>query len=486
MPGRVFARVFLASVILAVGLSACRPSPASLEPGDAENPIAPEFSAFWENAGGLATFGPPLEPAERRGGVLTQTFLGVQFTYHPDDKDQPIRLAPLGVELGLAEPATPPIDGQSGQYFPATGHTLYTGFAPLFGALGGLKVVGAPISEVRFQSGKITQYFENLGMVRPENASPSDVRLLPLGLALQPGESAFGMEVDQVVLPDIVRERPFAQALERHGGEAVLGQPLTDPYVAEDGDLEQVYERAIVHAERPGSRTVRFRPAGLDLWSASPPVAESKEDGTLYVRATGHNILYAFADFYREHDGAALLGDPLEEVRVEGNGLAQRFENGELVYRYDLPPELAVQLAPIGQRYRTAHPAPSPSVASQPTATVTAEAPRASSSGEAIRLEVTLGHAVVHPDAAQEISVRVTAADGKPIEGIRPRIAWYGVRTTGTQLMPASGRMGWSTMPLTVDATRPFEIITLVVSVQRDSDRGSAVVQYAIGIAATK
>jgi len=486
MPGRVFARVLVASVILAVGSSACRPSPASLEPGDAENPIALEFSAFWEEAGGLATFGPPLEPAGRRGGVLTQTFLAVQLTYHPDDRDQPIRLAPLGVELGLAEPATPPIDGQSGQYFPETGHTLYTGFAPLFGALGGLKVVGAPVSEVRFQSGRITQYFENLAMVRPENASPSDVRLLPLGLAFQPGESAFGIEVDQVVLPGVVRERPFAQALERHGGEAVLGQPLSDPFVAEDGDLEQVYERAVVHAERAGSRAVHFRPAGLEFWSLTPPVPESREVGAVYVKDTGHNILYAFADFYREHDGAALLGDPLEEVRVEGTGLAQRFENGELVYRYDLPPELAVQLAPIGQRYLTAHPTPSPSVASQPTATVTAEAPRTSSSGAAIRLEVSLARSVVHPDGAQQISVRVTSSDGKPIEGIRPRLAWYGVRSTGTQLMPASGREGRTSLPLTINGARPFEIITLVVNVQRDADKGSAVVQYAIGIAASK
>jgi hypothetical protein len=52
--------------------------------------------------------------------------------------------------------------------------------------------------------------------------------------------------------------------------------------------------------------------------------------------------------------------------------------------------------------------------------------------------------------------------------------------------MPASGREGRTSLPLTINGARPFEIITLVVNVQRDADKGSAVVQYAIGIAASK
>ncbi|HET7009271.1 MAG TPA: hypothetical protein VFI11_00725 [Anaerolineales bacterium] len=466
-------------------LSACRPSPASLAPGDAENPIAPEFTAFWEAAGGLATFGPPIEPARRRAGVLTQTFLAVRLDHVPDDQDQPVRLAPLGLELGLAEPAAPPIDGQSGQYFPQTGHTVYPGFAPLFGALGGLSVVGPPITEVRFQGGRITQYFENLGMVRAENASPSDVRLVALGLASLPDETAFGMQVDQVVLPGIVRQRPFAEALEAFGGEVILGQPLSDPYTTDNGELEQVYERAVVFAESATSPTVRFRDVGLEWWTAAPPAPRSNVEGGLYIEDTGHNVLYAFADFYRLHDGEVLLGRPLEEVRVEGSGLAQRFEKGELVYRYDLPPGWAVQLSPIGQSYLALHGQPTPMVeAPPPTPTVAAPTPAATAQGGSIRLEVTVSRAVIHPGDIQEVSIRITSSNGKPIEGIRPRITWYGLREYGNEMAEPSGKKGWTVFRLRLEDTTPFEVITLVISVRDGEDEGRAVLQYAIGLPA--
>ena len=252
MPGRWIARLALVLAAFAPWLAGCRSSPASLAPGDADNPIAPEFKSFWEEAGGLATLGPPLELSRRQGGVLRQTFLAVQLFYDDLDRDRPVRLAPLGLELGLSEPAEPPADGQNGRYFSETGHTLYAGFAPFFDALGGLDVVGPPITEVQFRSGRITQYFENAGMVRPENASPSDIRLIALGLAALPG-SAFGLDVDSVILPGTVRQRPFSDALETYGGENVLGQPLSDPYVAEDGMLEQVYERARRVRRRPNA-----------------------------------------------------------------------------------------------------------------------------------------------------------------------------------------------------------------------------------------
>src|SRR3989304_5582810 len=92
-----------------------------------------------------------------------------------------VRLAALGWELGLAEPAVPPSDAPSDAYDSDTGHTVYAGFAGLIQRLGGKRIVGGPISEVAFRDGQIVQYFENLGLVRPENASPADARLIALG-----------------------------------------------------------------------------------------------------------------------------------------------------------------------------------------------------------------------------------------------------------------------------------------------------------------
>ena len=479
MPRSRLARIALILIALAPWVSSCRPSPSSLAPGDAENPIAPEFKSLWEKAGGLATFGPPLETARRDGAVVSQTFLAVQLTYDERDRERPVRLAPLGLNLGLAEPAVPRAAVQNGTYFPETGHTLYAGFAPFFDALGGLEVVGLPITEVHFRNGRITQYFENLGMVRPENASPSEVRLVALGLAALPAGSAFGQEVDGVLLPGTVLRRPFSEALEAFGGEATLGQPLSDPYVAEDGALEQVYERVVVFVKGLSSTEVRFRPIGRQFGAASPPVPKSDEAGTIYDEATGHNILWAFADFYRANRGRLLLGAPLEEARLEGTRLLQTFENGRLVYDYDLPPDLAVQLAPLGEMYLAGHPAPSSSPTFEQLPSPTQSAQPSALSGNLL-VQITLEKLVVAASETQNVTVRLLDSTGDPIAGVRPTIVWYAAEGSGSEDAPPTDPEGRTTFALQVEG-RPFEIITVFVSARLDGRRGAALVQYAVG-----
>ncbi len=478
MPGRRSARVALTLATLTVWLAACRSSPASLAPGDADNPIAPEFKAFWEEAGGLATFGPPLEPSHRQGGILRQTFLAVQLAHDDADRDRPVRLASLGLELGLSEPAQPPTDGQSGRYFPQTGHTLYAGFAPYFDALGGLDVVGPPITEVQFRSGRITQYFENLGMVRPENASPSDVRLVALGLAALPG-SAFGLDVDSVILPGTVRQRPFADALEDYGGESVLGQPLGDPYMAADGMLEQVYERAVVYGDESDSRKVGFRPIGREFGPTAPPTLRADEPGGIFDESTGHNILWAFADFYRSRQGVALLGAPLEEARLEGDRLVQWFENGELLYNYDMPADLAIELAPLGSTFQRAHPAPLPSATGSPQPTST-EAATPLSTGDLV-VQVTLEHPLLRASDVQTVHIVLLDRAGAPLPDVRPSVVWYGPASSESKQAPPTDEDGQTSIAFELESAQPFEIFTVVVSAGVDGQRGSALVQFAVG-----
>jgi len=61
--------------------------------------------------------------------------------------------------------------------------------------------------------------------------------------------------------------------------------------------------------------------------------------GRLYVAATGHSLAGRFLAYWRAHGGAALLGAPLSEVVVEGNGdntgrryPTQWFARGRLEY----------------------------------------------------------------------------------------------------------------------------------------------------------
>ena len=63
----------------------------------------------------------------------------------------------------------------------------------------------------------------------------------------------------------------------------------------------------------------------------------------LYVARTGHSLSAGFLTYWKKHNGPVVLGAPISEVVVEGNGDGsgrryplQWFENGRLEYHPDL------------------------------------------------------------------------------------------------------------------------------------------------------
>jgi hypothetical protein len=464
-------------ILLTSLLSACRgPDSAA----SAVLTVAPEFEPFWRRAGGMATLGPPVSPPRREGRRLHQTFLAVEMIQETSGGRNIVRLAPLGWDLGLAEPAVPPIDGQDASYFPGTGHTLYAGFASLFEELGGQEVVGAPITEVAFGEGQIVQYFENAGLYRPENASPADTRLVALGLSARPPADSFGLEPEAFVLPGLVRQRPFAEFLGGFGGEALFGQPLTGPYLTEDGALQQVYERAVVFSPDGSMRRAAFRSLGSELGRAQAPSPASKEQGATYFEETGHNVLWAFADFYRAIDGRALLGLPLEEAVLQADRFTQRFENGILEYRYDLPPSLAVQLAPLGRSYLDDHPPPT----AQPDGIVVAPSAAAGSRAEELQIEASLSNAILPTGAEQAVTIRVSRHDGKPVAGAAVLMRLIRRGRDSQERLPETDIKGRTTGTWTNIDPATGEIVNVVVQATADDANGSALLQYAYGFTA--
>jgi hypothetical protein len=439
--------------------------------------VAPEFEAFWSRGGGLATFGPPISPPRRVGGHLQQTFLAVEMIHDAQAAGDGVRLAPLGWELGLAQPAVPPIDGQGEAYDSATGHTVYAGFGGLFERLGGRAIVGGPISEVVFRDGQILQYFENLGLVRSENASPAEARLIALGLTYRPPADSFGLDTESVVLSGLIRQRPFASFLEPHGGEMLFGQPLTDPYLAEDGALEQVYERAVLYSPDGSRRNAGLRPVGSSLGPAADPVAPVKEPGATYFEKTGHNVQWAFADFYRAHDGRRLFGLPLEEASLQGEVMTQRFENAILRYRFDLPAELAVQLAPVGRPYLATRPAPTAEAANPAAVAV----PAAEGAQQDLRVEAALGQAVLSSGDEQTITVRVTRSDGSPVSGSPVVVQWLMHGRQREESLPATDRDGRTSSSWRDRDASPGEIVNVLATAREGEASGVALLQYAYG-----
>jgi hypothetical protein len=466
--------LLIAGLLAACSSTVASPATSSGVPDQSGLPVAPELEAYWESHGGEAVLGPALERPRQAGSRTLQAFANIELVHDPLEGDSArVSAMGLGRRLGLVEPPVPPPASGAAQYFPETGHSLYTGFAQAFDQLGGLSFAGAPIGEAHFTGGLILQCFENIGLYREEDAPPSDVHLLAYGLAAYPDQRSAILSDLEIVLPPGPHTRPFASLLDRLGGEAVLGQPLGDPYAAEDDVMEQVFERAVLFAPQGQPDLARLRPLGLALGPAEPGVPPSSDPDSLYFAATGHNIERAFARFYRTHDGERFLGLPLEEAEVRGELLTQRFENAVLEYHDDLPERLAVQLAPLGRAYAPPTvPVPSPTPAP-------VEGPAPAPGPGAVEIRTWVERPFLRPGETQRIHVEVLRPDGLPWFGVVPVVQIVTPRAAFFVDVPPTDAEGSTRVDLIVPDLEPGEIVNYEVAVAGEHGLGYAIGQFA-------
>lgn len=156
--------------------------------------IAPEFTQYWIEKGGLERFGYPISRPIMVRGYLSQFFERAVFEYHPEYAGTPneVLLSLVGDQFTQGknfdkpDPATLPPDRF---YFPQTGHSLGGAFLRFWQSTGAMAIYGYPISEeiqeVSPTDGKTytVQYFErNRFELHPEAAgTPYEVQLGLLG-----------------------------------------------------------------------------------------------------------------------------------------------------------------------------------------------------------------------------------------------------------------------------------------------------------------
>jgi hypothetical protein len=159
------------------------------------------FRAFWEAHGGLARFGYPItdeiiEPDAGSGRPrAVQYFERARFEFFPEHAGTPneVQLGLLGVAIlnrfGVDWSLQPRVAGAPPDclYFEATGHSLCSPFRARWEALGGLQLLGQPITEpfpaTHPETGQVytVQYFERARFEHhPENAGTSSEVLLGL------------------------------------------------------------------------------------------------------------------------------------------------------------------------------------------------------------------------------------------------------------------------------------------------------------------
>lgn len=168
------------------------------------------------------------------------------------------------------------------------------------------------------------------------------------------------------------------------GGTTVYGNPISEPFAADNGLYSQAFERGVLQYHLEETWTVnpifRLMPLGqakLDQragtfradgkraggggdrhaanWTYQDPagttVAEALAAGGSFDEVTGHTIAPEFQTWYANHEGYHYLGHPLSEPLRERGQLAQWFEGGLLMVQPDgdvglapLPVEMAAEL----------------------------------------------------------------------------------------------------------------------------------------------
>lgn len=151
-------------------------SPARYFPQTRQS-VGHDFLKFWNDFGGLDTFGYPIGPEQIANGLLVQQFERARFELHPELANnggvQPqVVLGLVGQEraaqLGLSWPQSP--DPGEGKYFPQTGQAVTGAFYDYWLNHGGERVFGWPISPaanmVNPSDGKtyMTQWFQRARM----------------------------------------------------------------------------------------------------------------------------------------------------------------------------------------------------------------------------------------------------------------------------------------------------------------------------------
>jgi hypothetical protein len=136
--------------------------------------------------------------------------------------------------------------------------------------------------------------------------------------------------------------QPFYQA---HGGQAVFGLPYREAFTdQESGRLIQYFDNLRLEYDRTANQVVVTK---LGAWALEPLRRTRPE----IIPDSTPSLENAFATFYANQHGAAVLGAPLTNQIEEGQLRVQYFENGRLEWHPEAQVGRQVQLTPLGQSH---------------------------------------------------------------------------------------------------------------------------------------
>jgi hypothetical protein len=449
-------------------------------------PVDATFQEFYKHLGGQDVLGAAISPVFVKNDKTYQFTDAALMVYDPNaPADQRFRLASLGLEMGVEEPAIQPPIQPDLQF--VDGHIVYPDFLPMYNLLESGQFTGRPLGEVHYNAEKkrFEQFFEKVGIYRSED--DPNVHLLAYGAwkcdlncrSLAPVNSiidvprpALNAEPEVITkfgifFPFITRLPTnqnlgngapccnvffpyisnaisglsvFREATSRLAN-GLTGPALTDPFIAGDGSLVQIflYTAAIASPDKPDQLVLA--PVAKKL-GIIPDQLEGRSGDPLMVfypikGDQGYNIPAYFLHFLELYGGLEVSGPPITKLTAVSDAVyRQCFANLCLEENRNTPQGLSIHPTALGTVYQNLF---YPEVATKAVET---------SAGPQVSLQVWKSLPMVPSGKSEEIGVYILE-DNAPLENVEP----YLILTTPdgkqkTYSLPPTGADGQSRLTL--------------------------------------
>ena len=332
-------------------ISACTgPSGTNGNAGSGTFPVDALFREYYQDLGGKDTFGPAISKKFDDGDLQCQYVVNALMCQDPLVKGADrYSLSPIGESLIISDDASGTYGG-------------YPDFLPLYKSLDKYNAVGKTLSGVNYnyEQQRVEQYFEFVGMYHRFDDPRGSVYLLPYGAYDCGSDCSYEVAEEDQIAPQIAgMDTPFGTSLDRLGGAQIFGRPLTHPYETEDGNLEQVYENAVVYAPADDLSDLHLLPLpkllGLITTEPGPKIYGADQNMVFYATdgELGYHVPVIFDQFISLHGGLEISGNPISDPYSDPDTGVPRqcYENYCLDYHGEAEAEYKIRMAPLGTRY---------------------------------------------------------------------------------------------------------------------------------------
>ncbi len=276
-------------------------------------PVAPVLREFYANLGSERYLGPPISSGFDHYGATCQYTANALMCMNPSETDPAKRfyLESLGANLNVAEP--PDNSANPDSPFTINNYHVYEVFKAVYDDMNGAIYIGSPISNPKYnaEQNRMEQYFEKVGFYI-QNTTDARVELLPYGYYSCATCQGPRQQRPTLALPQTALEQAivFSNAINRLGGTATFGNPISETITRPDGTIEQVYETVAVFVTPEQPEIIRFRPLPIILgMTTHPPVypgSENKPNMYFYPiqgKVEGYYVPIVFDQFIQMHGG---------------------------------------------------------------------------------------------------------------------------------------------------------------------------------------